>query len=108
MLLSLKEQFQARQGVWSKYNNLDLFTRSAKLREEANKVDLSKIDLNAKGQALISEIENMCCFPIIAEKEFLKIWELNNWTMEKFLQEHKERGNRKHYNPFQTVSCRCN
>ncbi|KEH88983.1 hypothetical protein Z967_12035 [Clostridium novyi A str. 4540] len=107
-MLSLKEQLQLKQGVWNKYNNLDLFARSAKLREVANKVDLNRVDLNAKGQAIIAEIENMCCFPITDEEEFLRVWTKNGWTMEKFLQEHKSRGNRKFYNPFQTVSCRCN
>ena len=82
-MLSLKEQFESKQGVWSKYNSLDLFARSEKLREIANKVDLNKVNLNAKGQALISEIENMCCFPIMDEEEFLRVWKLNNWTMEK-------------------------
>ncbi|KGM94356.1 hypothetical protein Z968_11800 [Clostridium novyi A str. 4552] len=71
-------------------------------------MDLTKIDLNAKGQAIIMEIENMCCFPIAEEEEFLEVWRYNGWTMEKWLKEHTERGNRKFYNPWQTVCSRCN
>ncbi|KEH92844.1 hypothetical protein Z962_11350 [Clostridium botulinum C/D str. BKT12695] len=107
-MLDVVKQFKTKQGKWSKYNHLDFFTRGAKCREEANKVDLTKVNLNAKGQALIAEIENMCCFPIIQEEDFLEIWEYNGWTMEKWLKDHMERKDRKFYNPWQTVCSRCN
>ncbi|MCD3240834.1 hypothetical protein G8T75_12790 [Clostridium botulinum D/C] len=104
--MTLVEEFQAKEGNWSKYTHLDFFDRCSECNKEANKVDLTKVNIQAGGQALIMEIENMCCFPIVAEENFLKIWEHNGWTMQKWLQQHKERIGNKHYNPLQVVSCR--